>query len=636
MAKAPTYNKAAVDKQLTKNGVVKPKVKANTHKLLKGHQKTDESRVDEISSDMASRYKKNAKMDREFNDDDLDRAVRKSRYGSDDDAKAASADMTRLQRRNSKRTAGINRANKRIGEEDLAEISKDTARRYRNKAGDDLKHLPRSAQDYDSAADREERRGRSSYDTRYQGGPSLQSDDDRDDADTNATRLRAKARGAERKMSNRAKGISRASKRIYDSKDENLAEYKPGVTVLTRSISFNDFEGFKGDEDYATVKKIRWPYGIDVKFNDRNQEVTFKTAKMKTVAKILDKHIDFDSNSAADILDLPGALLASKNMGEGSFYGQDKMVAKMKSDEKKKGLVTMRKTDSKSTSGVTVPRNMVDEYKAKGYKVVESAEKSTTMDTFKVTYQTTKGTTTVKIKARDKNEAKAKARKRSNFKGNATASLVESNQINEGVLDDMDDDGFMAKRQLYDLAKYSVELHRMIQDTDNLEPWIQAKITKAADYIDTVKHYMEYQGVRDGEDMAGEVGMDDIADVDATLDTMGPEAPMEEVMEFEDEGERLDGYDVLRMAATRRIISKDQFDNPSPEIEEIAHWVADRHFSDAFEIGSSDISIAMKDFCGDMEANGQYCGGDNAHLYESANKAQAIYKRMIGGLKGKK
>ena len=65
----------------------------------------------------------------------------------------------------------------------------------------------------------------------------------------------------------------------------------------------------------------------------------------------------------------------------------------------------------------------------------------------------------------------------------------------EGVLDSTDDDGWMAKGQLYQLSKYSVELHGMIQDTDNLEPWVQAKITKAADYISAVKHYMEYLAV---------------------------------------------------------------------------------------------------------------------------------------------
>jgi len=69
------------------------------------------------------------------------------------------------------------------------------------------------------------------------------------------------------------------------------------------------------------------------------------------------------------------------------------------------------------------------------------------------------------------------------------------NQINEGVLDDADEDGWMAKSQLYKLAKYAISLHGMISDTDNLEPWVQAKITRASEDMSSVKHYLEYQAV---------------------------------------------------------------------------------------------------------------------------------------------
>ena len=72
---------------------------------------------------------------------------------------------------------------------------------------------------------------------------------------------------------------------------------------------------------------------------------------------------------------------------------------------------------------------------------------------------------------------------------------IKENQINEGVLDDTDEDGWMAKSQLYKAAKYAIKLHSMISDQDNLEPWVQAKITKASDYLQVVKHYMEYEGM---------------------------------------------------------------------------------------------------------------------------------------------
>ena len=78
-----------------------------------------------------------------------------------------------------------------------------------------------------------------------------------------------------------------------------------------------------------------------------------------------------------------------------------------------------------------------------------------------------------------------------------TTPVVYTSELMEGVLDATDEDGWMAKSQLYKLSKYSIELHGMIQDTENLEPWVQAKITKACDYIGAVKHYMEYLEVND-------------------------------------------------------------------------------------------------------------------------------------------
>ena len=62
---------------------------------------------------------------------------------------------------------------------------------------------------------------------------------------------------------------------------------------------------------------------------------------------------------------------------------------------------------------------------------------------------------------------------------------------------EMDEEGAMAKRQLHDMEKYSRELGQMLTDTTQLESWVQAKLTKAADYLKTVKHYVEY-GMEEG------------------------------------------------------------------------------------------------------------------------------------------
>jgi len=56
-----------------------------------------------------------------------------------------------------------------------------------------------------------------------------------------------------------------------------------------------------------------------------------------------------------------------------------------------------------------------------------------------------------------------------------------------------DREGAMAKADLYKLASYSQKLFQQLNDEDQLEGWVQAKITKAADYIASVYHYLEYE-----------------------------------------------------------------------------------------------------------------------------------------------
>ena len=58
---------------------------------------------------------------------------------------------------------------------------------------------------------------------------------------------------------------------------------------------------------------------------------------------------------------------------------------------------------------------------------------------------------------------------------------------------EIDHEGAMAKADLYKIANYSVKLFKKLDDDAQLEAWVQAKITKAADYIASVYHYLEYE-----------------------------------------------------------------------------------------------------------------------------------------------
>ena len=56
-----------------------------------------------------------------------------------------------------------------------------------------------------------------------------------------------------------------------------------------------------------------------------------------------------------------------------------------------------------------------------------------------------------------------------------------------------DHEASMAKGELYNTVKNAKELFHMIKDGENLEGWVASKITKAADYINTVHDYMMYE-----------------------------------------------------------------------------------------------------------------------------------------------
>ena len=58
--------------------------------------------------------------------------------------------------------------------------------------------------------------------------------------------------------------------------------------------------------------------------------------------------------------------------------------------------------------------------------------------------------------------------------------------------DHVDKEGSMAKRQLYKMAKYAIELHDALEEDTQLEAWVQSKITIASEYMSKVKHYLEH------------------------------------------------------------------------------------------------------------------------------------------------
>lgn len=74
---------------------------------------------------------------------------------------------------------------------------------------------------------------------------------------------------------------------------------------------------------------------------------------------------------------------------------------------------------------------------------------------------------------------------------------------NDPYFDHIDEEGGMARKQLQQLSDYSSELLSMLNDNEQLESWIQNKLTKALDYISTVKHHLEYEMAPEGHEGCG-------------------------------------------------------------------------------------------------------------------------------------
>tara|TARA_Y100000389_G_scaffold197248_1_gene231470 strand:- start:3181 stop:3801 length:621 start_codon:yes stop_codon:yes gene_type:complete len=78
---------------------------------------------------------------------------------------------------------------------------------------------------------------------------------------------------------------------------------------------------------------------------------------------------------------------------------------------------------------------------------------------------------------------------------------MKAEQLKEGLADlaykaESDHEVQMARAELYKIAKYAIKMHDMlkgVEEREGLEGWVQSKITKAADYMGSVYHHMDYE-----------------------------------------------------------------------------------------------------------------------------------------------
>ena len=86
------------------------------------------------------------------------------------------------------------------------------------------------------------------------------------------------------------------------------------------------------------------------------------------------------------------------------------------------------------------------------------------------------------------------------------AAKTAKETTNEGLAElagvaERDHEVQMARADLYKIAKYAIKLHEMLKgvsETEGMQGWQQSKITKAADYMGSVYHAMDYENKFEG------------------------------------------------------------------------------------------------------------------------------------------
>jgi hypothetical protein len=113
-----------------------------------------------------------------------------------------------------------------------------------------------------------------------------------------------------------------------------------------------------------------------------------------------------------------------------------------------------------------------------------------------------------KPKKKGRKEVGAGRGKKIGAKVKGTSKLASKGSIAEQGPEGMVDrgeygrEGDMAKEQMHTIVSAAKELHSILNDEQDLPEWVQSKITKAMDYIDTARDYMLAQQAEASEVVA--------------------------------------------------------------------------------------------------------------------------------------
>lgn len=141
--------------------------------------------------------------------------------------------------------------------------------------------------------------------------------------------------------------------------------------------------------------------------------------------------------------------------------------------------------------------------------------------------------------------------------------MKEGHQLNEAMHMEHDNhQADMARSELYRNTKYAMDMMKMIGPHDDVKPWILAGLTKAANYLDKIYHYMDYHATFKSESEPVDKSIDE--NDEDVAETTGGAARQNLLMVIEystklfrmiQPGDKLEGWVAMKLTTASECIS---------------------------------------------------------------------------------
>ena len=305
------------------------------------------------------------------------------------------------------------------------------------------------------------------------------------------------------------------------------------------------------------------------------QQAGREGASKEKMAAIRARHDKMDEADMGEGNDFTGARLAAIKAGKPTFSvgGNTFKVTGDTTDEK-----MMEKKEKTLWPGTPeyekkFPKTMKPGEKVKTHKGGE-VEKTATGIKHTKSYDDDEGDDVKADDGAPKKKGRPKGSKRAlGAKVKGTSKLHRAPAIKEMDMEDeesislvdkgeYDREGDMAREQLHTVMDAAKELHSILDADDNLPEWVQSKITKALDYLDTARDYVKASDAEDEEVTERELTKPEMAKREKYVKSMKKSKG-----DFEKRyGDR--GEEVMYATATKMAKKKAEESKEEEEIEE--------------------------------------------------------------------